>query len=341
MSLADKIVFTRDHIEKYKFNASSELAEQAVHCLELVSQLANEEFDFKFKGGNSLLVLLDEPRRFSIDVDIATGESKERVEEVVKRIVEKHDVFLRYEKREHKTKPWLPISSFYFYYKSHFVQSGENNIMFDVVLKESPYPGKKVLVACTELYRSTQEVYVPTVSGLIGDKMLVLGPKTLGIPLGKNKEGHRLKQSNDISRLLDEKPDIEMIRKSIQGCLQQENELQKVPCTLEQVYDDTMAMCKLTADNLKMPEVKNEVTVLDELVRGVEPFASHLFSRDYSWKDLQIDLAKVAICFTGIMCNVSQEQFFKALDVELMNFETKNSKVNYYWKIVSEWKGSF
>ena len=87
MPVASPALFTKEHIESHAFAASHALAEQAIHCLELVAELSWANLSFQFKGGNSLLVILQDPKRFSIDVDIATDETVSRIEEVLDKIV--------------------------------------------------------------------------------------------------------------------------------------------------------------------------------------------------------------------------------------------------------------
>lgn len=55
----------------------------------------NEGLNFIFKGGTSLVLLLDEIKRFSVDVDIITEEDKEIVETVLNKIIENQDLFKR------------------------------------------------------------------------------------------------------------------------------------------------------------------------------------------------------------------------------------------------------
>ena len=212
MIIGDPNYFTKEHIEKYRHNTTPVLAEQVVHSMELVALLVHKGLNFMFKGGNSLLVLLENPQRFSIDVDIASDETKERVEEILQEIIKDSDVFIRWEKRPHKTKPWLPMTSYYIYYKSHFTEPAETNIMLDVQLKMSLYKKMKKPVCCGNFYKSKIDVLVPTISSLIGDKLLTLGPSTLGIPLNKGKEAQRLKHAYDISLLAKNSPYIAEMR---------------------------------------------------------------------------------------------------------------------------------
>jgi predicted nucleotidyltransferase component of viral defense system len=81
--------YTTDWIkEKRKTYPKSDPAimEKVIYALTLVEQLAQTDLSFTFKGGTSLLLILPEPKRFSIDVDIVTTESRERVEAALTQI---------------------------------------------------------------------------------------------------------------------------------------------------------------------------------------------------------------------------------------------------------------
>src|SRR5258708_29401882 len=180
MILGKKQHFSKEHFEAKKGIAPSHLCELVVHCLELVSQLVHHERGFRFKGGNSLLVLLEDPQRFSIDVDIVTTESKEALIALVEKIVAECELFTRYEVRQPKTKPWLPMISFKLFFESHYQKPEDAFVMLDAVLEPAPYGGVGKQVRCRDLYESEVKVEVPSVSGLIGDKLLTIGPATLG-----------------------------------------------------------------------------------------------------------------------------------------------------------------
>src|SRR5262245_14455890 len=62
------------------------LTEKMIHALGLVELLAASGLDFIFKGGTSLILLLDNPARFSIDIDIITLEKRETVEECLTKV---------------------------------------------------------------------------------------------------------------------------------------------------------------------------------------------------------------------------------------------------------------
>jgi len=311
----DSRFLSREHIEKFRFNAPAALAEEAVHCLELVAELVDAGLLFQFKGGNSLLLILPEPKRFSIDVDIATDAPREQIEQCLDAIVSRSRVFKRWEKRQHKTKPWLPIASWYLYFDSVIKDGTETSIMLDAQLRRSPYRTGKKKIACGKLYESATLVELPLPSSIIGDKLLTLGPNTLGIPVGKGKEAQRLKHVFDVSRLLATRPLLSEIHESFLACLRHENEIQERGRSTDEIINDTMSFCRSAAPYAEMPPDQGLSPVMSENVRGLPVFAGHLFDAGYSWKHLKRDMARVALCVEAIQnATISDQQFLSKLN---------------------------
>jgi hypothetical protein len=347
MSIAAHEHFRKEHIEAHAFDAPFSLAEQAVHCLELVAQLVQSGLSFQFKGGNSLLLILPTPQRFSIDVDIATDESRERIEECLDMCIQRFEVFTRWTKRQHKTKPWLPIASYQLYYHSHFTDPENAFIMLDVQLRRSPYKTGMKPVVCGELYVSNILVELPLPAGIIGDKLLTIGPKTLGIPLGKGKEAQRLKHVYDVSTLCGTNPSLSDIRDSFHACLGHENELQEKTISVQEIMADTLAFCAWPARFALSPAITaNMDGALKEIVVGLAPFAGHLFARAYTWNQLQSDAARTALCITAACCpGVSNDTFhatLQAIEATKIPSVSKlpcDDAVRAMWGAIVAWSG--
>lgn len=303
MQLGDESFFTREHYEAHAGVAPPDLCELVVHCLEVVAQLSASGLEYRFKGGNSQLILLDTPRRFSIDVDIVTTVEKEHLSEVVGGIVEKHPRFTRHEVRPHRTKPWLPILSFKLFFESQYPQDEEPFVILDAVLEPPAYGGVVKPVVCGELYRSEQTVELPSISGLLADKMLCISPKTVGIPLGKNKEGHRLKHVFDVANLSRHSPDWEEVAGALETCLAQENQIQKTEWTFPEVHEDTVKFCRLVLEHAEPPPVEQlePGTYFDEIVRGFPEVGSFLFRAEYDWAAFQADCRQVVETFDMLL----------------------------------------
>jgi hypothetical protein len=342
-------VFDKDHIIEHAFDAPPALAEQAVHCLELVAELSQAGLSYQFKGGNSLLLILDAPRRFSIDVDVATDEPRERIEQCLDRIVAEHGVFTRWDTRAHKTKPWLPIASYYLFFDSHFAEAEQTSIMLDVQLRRSPYRTGMKPVVCGRLFTAPAEVELPYPASIVGDKLLTLGPETLGIPVGKRKEAQRLKHVFDVSLLLGRFPVLDDMRASFMGCLDHENDIQKSTLEAEVVLHDTIGYCACAARHPTPPAVDTVDGALRENVVGLEPFAGHLFAGTYTWQQLQHDTARAALAITATCrSEVDQESFEAALrggqasDTAVRTTTDLlpcTERVRRWWGWVSAWLG--
>jgi predicted nucleotidyltransferase component of viral defense system len=72
--------------------------ESMIYALYLLEQLKMTGFDFVFKGGTSLILLMTNPKRFSVDIDIIADPktNKEHLEEYFAQIIEKSN-FIRFE----------------------------------------------------------------------------------------------------------------------------------------------------------------------------------------------------------------------------------------------------
>ena len=53
-----------------KFHADPIIIEKVIRALVLLEALQSVGVNFIFKGGTSLMLMIQEPRRFSIDIDI-------------------------------------------------------------------------------------------------------------------------------------------------------------------------------------------------------------------------------------------------------------------------------
>jgi len=302
-------LFTKKHYECVTGLADPKLTELVVHCLELVAELQATGLPFRFKGGNSLLLILPHPERFSIDVDIATGATKDEVIRAVKDLIASSETtrFTGYEVRPHQTKPWLPMISFKLFFKSLYQNDEDAFVMLDAVLEKAPYPGEMRPIVCGDIYRAHTNVETPTTSGLIADKLLTLGPSTLGIPLDKKKEAQRLKHIFDVASLLRCEYSIDRVREAIRPCIEQENILQKKKIEFPDVREDTLmflretrnlsdAICGQTLDAPPPDHTSKDIAAAYryEILRGFHEFCSYLFRTKYTWKRLEEDAASIA-----------------------------------------------
>ncbi len=299
MIFGDRRYFTKAHFEQQKGYAPAYLCELVVYCLELLSQLSHQQLRFRFKGGNSLLLLLEKPYRFSLDIDIDTTLEKEALTAGMEQIVTDCELFQKMDIRPHKTKPWLPMISYNIYFDSCY-QTPENAfLMLDAVLKDSPTEGFFQRIAVGDLYRADQSVEITRPSGLLSDKLLTLCPATLGIPLGKGKEAQRLKHVFDTARLIETGIELESVRRNIQQCIRQENQIQQSQHQLPEILKDILTFVRAAASFPAQPEANSLAregtgAYLYEIVTGFTEFRQYVFNMQYTWEQLCKDMEKVA-----------------------------------------------
>ena len=81
--MIDLISVTKEYIEQQSRQIRIQdpaVLERTIHAFILLERLALSRMDFLFKGGTSLLLLLDRPQRVSVDIDIVCQVSREDFE---------------------------------------------------------------------------------------------------------------------------------------------------------------------------------------------------------------------------------------------------------------------
>ncbi|MEN8122817.1 MAG: nucleotidyl transferase AbiEii/AbiGii toxin family protein [Bacteroidota bacterium] len=83
--------YTKEWIGSFKKNKQYNkldpaLIEKMIMAFTLLENLSKSSFNFIFKGGTSLILLLNNANRFSVDIDISTSETKESLESILERI---------------------------------------------------------------------------------------------------------------------------------------------------------------------------------------------------------------------------------------------------------------
>jgi predicted nucleotidyltransferase component of viral defense system len=78
------------------------ILEKMIYALHLLEQLKANGLDFIFKGGTSLVLLLEEDNRFSIDIDIICKTGREELEVILQKVVDSSN-FKGYGLDEHRS----------------------------------------------------------------------------------------------------------------------------------------------------------------------------------------------------------------------------------------------
>lgn len=141
--------FTKEWVESFRQKAEyaktdPAIIEKMIYALALLEQIALHKLNFVFKGGTSLILLLENTNRFSIDIDISTQHSSTELESVFKEIVAK-SVFEHFGLDAKRSRTGKFSKAHYkFFYQSNFstssINRAANYVLLDIVFEKANYP---------------------------------------------------------------------------------------------------------------------------------------------------------------------------------------------------------
>lgn len=205
--------YTAEHIAALRRSTGADpsILERTVFAFGLLEAIRKVEMPFIFKGGTSLLVLLDSPRRLSTDIDIIVEPGTD-----VDAYIEKAGTifpFTRVEENRRKGDNDIEKRHFRFHFRSP--RTGNDiSVLLDVVFEGNPYLRVSEKPIRSRLLLSEGEaltVSVPDKNCILGDKLTAFAPHTTGIPFGKDKELEIIKQMFDCWTLIQEMDDYETV----------------------------------------------------------------------------------------------------------------------------------
>jgi hypothetical protein len=185
-----------------KYGKDPSIIESMIYALYLLERLQESGLDFIFKGGTSLILLLEQAARFSVDIDIVVRAdlSREDLEKFLSKIIENSKGYFTEVKLDMRRsyKGAVPKAHYIFKYKSGFIGKGKNGqvspnaereIILDVLFAENPYSAilkKPIQTEWIELKGDPLVVSVPCINSIAGDKLTAFAPNTTGVPYFRN-----------------------------------------------------------------------------------------------------------------------------------------------------------
>ena len=315
------------------------LIEKVIYALTLLEQLHLNNLNFIFKGGTALLLATETPKRFSIDIDIITQESEDKIKEILEKIIQL-DMFIRWEDdNNRKHIPDAPIGHFKIFYKSA-VDNQEEPILLDLLYSSNPYPEiREYPIKHNWLMTSGKEtmVILPTFDAILGDKLTAFAPNTTGILYSKNRPVEIIKQLYDIAFLFDNITNLRIVKESYLKVVHEEIGFRNLKIEFENVLEDTYNTCfTLAKRDQKSEEFKH-------LQLGIKNFTNFTIDR-FSVDEAITAAAKVAYLTSILKKEKIQEleRFKNPLEIKDWTIEDQTyNKVNklkktnpeafYYW----------
>ena len=303
--------FTADwysSVEKDYQKLDHNLLDKVTHALYLLEKLTDTQLEFIFKGGTCLLLLLEEIKRFSIDIDIVITRtiSKEKLSNTLQTIID-CSLFTRFEEQS-RYQTEIPKAHFKFFYPSP-LDGTESYVLLDILFESSPYnqvielPINSPFVVTSP---PNKAVYVPDIENILGDKLTAFAPNTTGIPYNKGKEMEIIKQLFDVESLFDQAKGLDKIRAAFIKCAKQEliyRELSNMDP--DDVLDDILkTACFIGGRGSSYKE-----TFL-KLEDGIRRIKSHIICKNYILEEAVVSASKAAYLACLIKSNHTTNEHY-------------------------------
>lgn len=330
--------------KRKKYRKDPNLMESMIHALYLLEQLQLTGLDFIFKGGTSLILLMETPKRFSVDIDIivSPGINRAELEQYLSKVATT-GVFVRMELDEKRNAhASIPKAHYSFVYHSKFpnknsegkvISNAEREIMLDVLFSDNHYPVLMEKQLATEWLLQTGEltmVKTPDINSIAGDKLSAFAPNTTGIPYKMDKEKEILKQLFDVGCLFHLLSDMKVFKESFIACAKEEIRYrpERNIRSVEQVLNDIIETALLIArkDILKRDEEKEK---FGEIHRGMNQFRHFVFEGKFDMLEVQVAGAKAAYLAAIILTDHQEapRKFDKTIPLD--SYMIKHPDYNY------------
>lgn len=340
--------------EKRKVYPKSDptIMEKVIYALSLVEQLVQTGLSFTFKGGTSLLLILPEPKRFSIDVDIVTKESREKIESAITDICKK-GLFTKWELDAFRSyKPGVPKAHYLLTFFSQWDQK-ERVILLDVLYEDHGYPALVQAPILNEWIQTDGEVVavsIPSVDSITGDKLTAYAPNTIGIRFRvehldggiTEKQMEVMKQLFDLGILFDRLTNLQHFKQSFEQTSKKEIAYRGIPeITSETVLTDIINTSLMIASQGKFFD---EAKLYPNISTGLTQLKSYIYTGAFRSDEAVLASSKAAYMAAMILSSYNDEiarwqqgDEIKKYFIEPIEYQFLNKRRNipgsplFYW----------
>ncbi len=276
--MISKETYSIEHVnhlrEQYKKDPS--LLERVLFAFGLLEAISRVGMPFTFKGGTSLMLILDRPLRLSTDIDILVAPGTD----VDKYIAEAAKLFpfKSYEEDRRTGKNSIEKRHFRFVYHSP-LRNDDFYILLDIVFAESPYTATKSCEIKNELLiteGAPVTVTIPSPECILGDKLTAFAPHTTGIPFGIDKELEIIKQLFDVATLSEKIENYQDLLTTYDRAVIDEIGYRDIPATRSDVLLDTVHSCAcIIGKGIYDPDE------FPLFIKGIRSIGGHIMSMKY------------------------------------------------------------
>lgn len=292
--------FTKENIGRLCAISGNDpsLLEKTVYAFGLLEAIAKVGMPFIFKGGTSLMLLLNKPRRLSTDIDIIV-EPGTKIETYIQMAGQLFP-FKSQKEDIRNGRNSVEKRHYEFTYDSP-INAKPLVILLDVLFEKNYYQTLLEKPICNDLLITEGEnltVKVPDINSILGDKLTAFAPHTTGIQFGMGKELEIIKQLYDCYVLSKEMTDYSEVSEVYRKAAVVELEYRGVNHSIGKVLCDTISSCFCII--AKGGIDKEEYVYFAD---GIQRIAGHIYNEKFNGEIaayIACEVLYLAVCiYTG------------------------------------------
>ena len=275
-------------------NADKILVEKVIRALMLLEGLAVSGLDFCFKGGTATMLLLEKPRRMSIDIDIIVPDANADIPATLDKVCAQQG-FTGWEAVERQNKGLIHKTHYKLHFLSNVSRAREQFILLDVLHEQVGY-SKTIQKTLTSSFIENEDaavlVTMPDINSITGDKLTAFSPNTIGIPYSKG--GH------------DRGMEISIVREVFERFCAVESRYREHGFSPEAVLEDA----QINALSICFRKAYDERCQYEVLSKGAKQVNGFIFSERFSNEKAMVHAAKVAYLVELVKQGINQKVLF-------------------------------
>lgn len=331
-------------------NVDRILIEKVIRVLLLLEGLVKQKLHFVFKGGTSLMLLLNSSKRLSLDADILMEWKPENLEQLLDEICFMQG-FTRKEISSRSVTSRIEKAHYKFYYQPLYKTiKDEEFILLDILFEKVQYE-RIIEVPLQSIFIPSEGepllVKTPSLEDIAGDKLTAFAPNTSGIPYKKGGESRSLeiiKQLYDLGCIFESISDIMIVRQTFWRFATTELFYRGLDnLTADDILEDIYQTCLCI-----VTRGRDGIGSFDELQEGINKIVGYIFSENFHLQKAIIWASRVAYLVMLIKHNKSRlEKYSNTVNMFEWKIEDQlNTKLNklkksspesfFYWYKILE-----
>ncbi len=322
--------------------ADKGLVQKLIRALILLEGLCESNLKFVFKGGTSLMLLFNNTKRLSIDIDIVVTEQVDNIDELLLEIAMKKG-FIRVEEQHRTVNSEIKKAHYKFFFQNSLKINDVEFILIDILFEEMHY-NKIVRTQIKSTFVKQEgeiiETITPDFNNIMGDKLTAFASNTTGIPYykkGKPMGQEIVKQLYDIGNLFEEIDDVVSIKSVFFNFALVELKYRNLENDVNVVFNDIVENCLSISLRKQVGKANLEVLLL-----GLKQITSYIFSETYHIEKATVHAARTAYLVAlmqigniieryNALEDMATWQILQPNDTKLNKLKKNNPEAFYYW----------